>query len=169
MTDGFLRGAIKRVVCAIVAAEMRLRAPRRGNGRYELAGDCRLCAQCCDAPSIRVGRLVWFLAPARRLFLAWQRRINGFELTERDHESRVFVFRCTHFDTGSRRCDSYATRPFMCHDYPRLLLGDPWPQFLLGCGYRARARRGTGLRAAIEGTQLNAEQKAALSRKLHLD
>jgi len=105
----------------------------------------------------------------RQVFLVWQRRVNGFELEGQDSESRSFVFRCTHFDRETRSCDSYSSRPGMCRDYPRLLLWQPAPELLSGCGYRAVAANATGLRQSLARLPLSAEQRRKLDRGLHLD
>ena len=106
---------------------------------------------------------------ARRLFLWWQRQVNGFELTGRHAAGRVFVFRCTHFDWHSRSCDSYQSRPGMCRDYPRALLRQPSPEFLPGCGYRAVAPNASALLAALERQPLTPSQRERLKKGLHLE
>src|SRR5215813_14607857 len=124
MRDGPLRRGLKRLALANFVVNVHAtRAWRRLRGErpHRLGGDCRRCARCCEAPAIQAGRLTWYLPSLRRVFLAWQRRVNGFELTEADRGSRTFVFRCTHFDAATRSCDSYASRPGMCRDYPRAL------------------------------------------------
>src|SRR5262249_41512630 len=125
MRDGLALQLLKRVArlhfdlnLAVVRAYGRLR--RRPS--FVLGGDCKRCAACCEAPAIRVGFFTFYLPTLRRLFLWWQRRVNGFELVHRDPATRVFTFRCTHFDRTTRACDSYGSRPGMCRDYPRLLL-----------------------------------------------
>jgi Fe-S-cluster containining protein len=120
-------------------------------------------------PTIRVDRLTWYLPTLRRAFLGWQRWLNGFELVHADRNSRSFAFRCTHFDAETRRCDSYATRPGLCRDYPRALLAQPWPEFFEGCGYRPLARDSSGLSSAVDATELSPEAKTALRRRLKLD
>lgn len=99
--------------------------------------------------------------------------VNGFELVEADRQARAFVFRCTHFDWQTRRCDSYATRPAMCRDYPRVLLDQPWPELFEGCGFRVRAadaeRQAAILDQALAQGGLDAEQAAELRRKLRLE
>jgi Fe-S-cluster containining protein len=142
---------------------------RRGDRPFLLGGACGRCAACCEAPAIAVGRAVWFLPTVRRLFLAWQRRVNGFELTGRDRGSRTFVFRCTHFDPASRSCDSYDSRPGMCRDYPRLLLWQPAPEMLEGCGYRALPPNVAALRESLARLDLTDVQKERLRRGLGLD
>ena len=116
-----------------------------------------------------MGKAVWYLPTLRRLFLWWQRVVNGFELTGRDPRQRVFVFRCTHFDPTSRLCDSYDSRPGFCRDYPRGLLAQPSPQLLPGCGFRVVARNAEGLRAALAARGLSREQMDRLAAGLHLD
>jgi Fe-S-cluster containining protein len=58
----------------------------------------------------------------RRVFLWWQRVVNGFELKATHARERTFVFTCTHFDEATRLCDSYGSRPGLCRDYPRATL-----------------------------------------------
>jgi len=172
MRDGPLRRAVKRVALWNFMADVHLRralARARGERPFLLGGECRRCARCCEAPGIHVGRLVWYLPLARRLFLWWQRQVNGFELTGRHVAGRVFVFRCTHFDWGARSCDSYDSRPGMCRDYPRALLRQPSPEFLPGCGYRAVAPNAEGLLAALERQPLTASQRKRLKKGLHLE
>lgn len=169
MKDGWKRGLIKRVVRGVLTFEhgwRRALAKARGRSRFALAGNCESCARCCDAPSIRVGLLTWHLPAVRRLFLAWQSRVNGFTFVREDSDLRVFELDCTHFDRATRRCDSYETRPFMCRDYPRLLLEDPWPELFPECGYRGVDTKGKGLSDAIDGTALSEDEKQALRRRL---
>ena len=171
MRDGPGRRAVKRVALASFYADTKLTRTilrLRGQHPYRLGGECRRCAACCEAPGIQVGRLVWYLPTLRRLFLWWQRQVNGFELAGRDPAQRVFVFRCTHFDTATRSCDSYASRPGMCRDYPRALLQQPSPELLSGCGYRPVARNADQLIAALEARPLTPEQRATLTRDLYL-
>ncbi len=122
MTDGPGR----RVLKAIALGHFYLnvwthRALQRVRGRrsHLLVGECRRCARCCEAPSVRANAAVWYLKSLRGLFLGWMKHVNGFELDTADRASRTFVFRCTHFDWETRSCDSYVSRPGMCRDYPR--------------------------------------------------
>jgi uncharacterized protein len=172
MQDGLLRRTIKRVALWNFTAGLLLtRGVRRLRGEkpHQLGGDCRRCASCCEAPAIQVGPLVWYLPTLRRLFLSWQDRVNGFTLRGQDLANRVFIFDCTHFDRHSRRCDSYDSRPGMCRDYPRLLLWQAAPEFLPGCGYRARPPNVTQLLSAVDEAALSDEQKRRLRRDLSLD
>jgi hypothetical protein len=130
MRDGPLRRALKAVARARFFVDVRLdRAIRRRRGPwFELGGECRRCARCCEAPAIAVNAVVWHVRSVRALFLWWQRAVNGFLLQEARRAGRTFVFRCTHFDGATRTCDSYDSRPGLCRDYPRALLYQPEPE-----------------------------------------
>jgi len=172
MKDGPVRRAVKAVARGRFFLDLRvtraLRRARQG-AWFELAGECRRCARCCEAPSIRAHAFLFHLPLARRLFLWWQRKVNGFELTGTDRAQRTFVFRCTHFDWQTRSCDSYDSRPGLCRDYPRALLHQPAPEFLPGCGYRARAPRARHFLRVLDEHPLSDEQKEKLRRGLHLE
>ncbi len=171
MKDGRLLGVLKRIIRTMWRFEYGLRRRARslrGEARFALGGSCESCAKCCEEPSISVGRAFWHFPTPRRLFLFWQFAVNGFEYVRKEREGHVYVFRCTHFDPATRRCDSYETRPFMCEDYPRLLLEQPWPELFAECGYRAVDTKGDRLRDAIEGAALTDEKKRELRRRLHL-
>jgi hypothetical protein len=168
MQDGLVRRAVKRVALwnfVLNVSLARFLSRKRGERPYTLAGACRRCARCCEAPAIRVGPLLSRLPRTRGLFLAWQRIVNGFEFTRR--EGDTLVFRCTHFDWQTRSCDSYDSRPGICRDYPRALLDQPYPEFLPGCGYRPLAPNAAGLRRALE--VVTKEQREALRKGLFLD
>jgi len=172
MRDGLTRRALKRA--ALWNFEVNLRTHRawrrmRGERPFILGGDCRRCARCCEAPAIQASPVVWHVALLRKLFLLWQAHVNGFVLTGTDEGDGTFVFRCTHFDPATRACDSYDSRPGMCRDYPRLLLWQPNPDFLPGCGYRAVAPNAKLLRALLQDRPLSAEQREKLRRGLRLE
>lgn len=172
MRDGPVRRVVKRLALASFVVD--LHATRgwrrlRGERAHRLGGGCRRCARCCEAPGIQVGRLTWYVPVLRRLFLSWQRHVNGFELQGRDVSGRSFVFRCTHFDPATRSCDSYDSRPGMCRDYPRALLWQPRPEMLDGCGYRPVAPNAAALRRALQAQDLTEEQRERLARGLFLD
>ncbi len=172
MRDGPLRAAVKSAARLRFAADLRaVRAwrRRRGGFAFDLAGECRRCAQCCEAPGIRANAVVWHLRSARSAFLWWQRVVNGFALIEARRADRTFVFRCTHFDAATRLCDSYETRPGMCRDYPRALLDQPAPELLPGCGYRTRAPQAARMIALLDRQTLTDEQRARLKSGLRLE
>jgi len=172
MRDGPLLRAVKRVALWNFRLEVAvLRAWRRARGErpYPLSGSCRRSGMCCEAPSIGVTRAVWSMRQVRKLFLAWQRKVNGFELVREDAEARMFVFRCTHYDPDTRSCDSYESRPGMCRDYPRLLLWQPLPSLHPACGYRVRPPNAEGLRESLERLDLTPAQRQKLWTGLELD
>jgi len=136
--------------------------------RFEMAGECRRCARCCEEPSIRVGRLLYYMPTLRRLFLGWQQHVNGFLLKRVEREGRLFVFTCSHFDQESRACDSYESRPALCRDYPRALFDQPWPELFEQCGYRPRDREGGSLDEALDAADLPIEARALLKKKLYV-
>ncbi len=174
MQDPRPLAALKLLVRLAWTAELWWRRRLRPARTWVLGGACEGCARCCETPTIRTGRLLWLAPSLRWLFLWWQRRVNGFELIEADRRARAFVFRCTHFDTQTRRCDSYASRPFMCRDYPRALLHQAWPELFEGCGFRIIAADADRQRralsdAALSDAGLSEEQQAELRRRMRLE
>jgi Fe-S-cluster containining protein len=171
MKDGLVRRIVKGAVRLLWTVELGWRrrvAKVLGRARYRLGGACERCAKCCEEPTIHVGALVFYVRSLREAFLFWQRAVNGFRFVRADREARSFAFECTHFDRETRRCDSYSSRPFMCRDYPRLLLDQPWPELFPECGYRAVDTQGGGMRDAIDALDTSDEQKEKLRRRLHL-
>ncbi len=169
--DGSVRLTAKAMARVVFFVQLWVRRTWMGWRRVEpwrLGGDCRLCAACCERPSIHVDRLTWHLQSFRAPFLWWQRVVNGFVLVARERP-RVFVFRCLYFDPASRRCTSYATRPGICRDYPRFLLEAPWPELLPGCGYRPVARNAERLLVALGTTTLTDTQRARLKAGLRAE
>lgn len=172
MKDGLVRRVVKRLARWNFNLNLAVtRASRRWQGErpYLLGGTCRRCARCCEAPAIKVGRLTWHVPILRRPFLWWQRVVNGFVLSEQDRAGRLFIFRCTHFDWGTRSCDSYDSRPGICRDYPRVLLWQPSPELLPGCGYRPVAPNADQLLAVLDRQGLTREQRERLDKGLFLE
>jgi hypothetical protein len=172
MKDGLWRRAVKRMARWNFRVELGLqRAWRRARGErpWPLGGRCQRSGGCCEAPTIAVGRLVWSLPRVRQVFLAWQKHVNGFELVREDCRGQALVFHCTHFDRATRSCDSFDSRPGMCRDYPNVLLWQPRPEFLPGCGYRALTPNAAGLRQALDRLDLTPEQREKLRKGLRLD
>lgn len=171
MRDGPGRRSIKKLALAFFNLHLALhrwQAKRHGLIRYELSGSCQQSGQCCEAPGIQVRRIVWYVPTLRRIFLWWQRRINGFELRETLREHRAFVFECTHFDRTTRQCDSYHSRPGMCRDYPRLLLQQADPQLFPRCGFKVLLARRASMLEELARHDLSPEQLAKLRRGLNL-
>jgi Fe-S-cluster containining protein len=171
MRDGPIRTTFKLVALLRFAVDLgvtRLIRRLRGESVFVLRGACQYCGGCCETPMIQTGRLFFYLPTCRWLFLTWQRLVNQLELLNADRATSTFTFRCGHWDTETRRCDSYATRPGMCRDYPRLLLDSVNPKLLDSCGYRAVDRRAQRLRRIFAENGLSAQQQAELEQRLHL-
>jgi Fe-S-cluster containining protein len=172
MRDGVLLRAMKRVALWQYRADLALHHAlrrTRGDRPWTLEGACARSGACCEAPAIAVGLLTWSLPVARRAFLAWQRRVNGFELVGTDPRARLLVFRCAHYDRARRSCDSYDSRPGACRDYPRNLMWQASPELLPPCAYRARPPNAAGLGASIDRLDLTPARREKLRRGLHLD
>ncbi len=172
MRDGPLLRAVKRVALWQYRADLAIHRALlrvRGERPWTLEGACRRSGACCEAPAIQVGWLTWSLPTFRRVFLGWQRRVNGFELTATDARARLLVFRCSHYDRATRSCDSYGSRPGVCRDYPRNLMWQAAPEMLPPCGYRASPPNAKALRAAIDGLDLTPAQREKLRRGLRLE
>lgn len=172
MRDGPVRSGIKALALGVYKVRLALhRVHKRANGdiRYELGGACILCAKCCEAPGIQVNFLTWYVPLFRRVFLLWHRHVNGFEHVARSRGERAFIFRCTHFDPRTRRCDSYHSRPGMCRDYPRALLEQANPELFEGCGFKPVAQDRVRLLRALEKQPLSEEPRARLRKELYLE
>lgn len=172
MRDGPARRTIKAFALGVYNVRLALhRSQKRASGDipYELGGACVLCAKCCEAPGIQLGRVLWYFPLLQRAFLLWHRHVNGFEMVEKSRADRGFIFRCTHFDPKTRRCDSYHSRPGMCRDYPRALLEQANPELFEGCGFKPVARDRVQLLRALEEQPLSDEQRARLRRDLYLE
>lgn len=171
MRDGAWRVVVKGLARWVKTFDLRLTRwalARRGEPRYRLTGSCNGCGKCCEAPSQPVSRFTWHVPTARRLFLWWQRVVNGFEVTDSVARSRVFVFRCTHFDRASRQCDSYASRPLMCRDYPVNLTFEAVPELFPECSYGVEDKKAAQLKAALIAAGITGEKLTALEKKLFL-
>lgn len=172
MRDGPVRSAIKALALGVFNGRLALhRIPKRAKGDipYELGGGCVLCAKCCEQPGIQVGLFTWYVPLFQRVFLFWHRHVNGFEMVEKSRADRAFLFRCTHFDPKTRRCDSYHSRPGMCRDYPRALLEQADPELFEGCGFKPVAKDRARMLRALEQQPLSEEQRARLRKDLFLE
>lgn len=172
MRDSLPRRILKRL--ALAAFEVDLAYDRKWGRHkdrpfYELGGDCRKCAKCCEAPAISVSWPVRRFKTLRALFLGWHKHVNGFHFLRDDRSADAFIFRCEHFDRRTRRCDSYETRPGMCRDYPRGLMYQANPEMLEGCGYRPIAFGASGMLSALKKHNLSEEQMEKLRKGLFLD
>lgn len=140
-----------------------------GEPRYRLLGSCNGCGKCCETPSIQVERLAWGLVTVRRAFVWWQRAVNGMVLLSADPRLRLLIFRCTHYEPTTRRCDSYDSRPFFCRDYPVNTTFDPVPQLFDECSHRVVDRNADALLRALEAAGLPPDKLAAAKKKLYLE
>jgi uncharacterized protein len=172
MRDSTGRRLLKALALCVFYVDVgasRSLARLRHEPTYRLGGRCRRSARCCEQPGIALSRPFWHVPSLRRLFVWWQDRVNGFVLTGEIRSQRVLLFRCTHFDREGRACDSYASRPGICRDYPRALLAQPSPELLPGCGYRPVARDADRLLSALGRQELSDEQLRRLKRDLNLE
>jgi Fe-S-cluster containining protein len=169
--DGWIRGTLKRI--ALLRYTLDLQVTRwikkyQGEPYYRLGGNCALCARCCESPMIQGNFFLLHFKILKKIWLGWHRKVNGFEGLREDQKLRAFVFRCTHFDPITRRCDSYSTRPGMCRDYPQALLYSTNPPFFPECGYYAIGKNAEKFSSALERLALEPEKLEALKSKLHL-
>ena len=171
MKDGLLRTAIKYVARTLFAIDLgatRLMWRLLGCPAYRLGGSCRACAQCCESPVVQTNLIYYHSRLIRKLMLAWHKHVNGFELTGEVPSQNAFIFRCTHFDWETRRCDSYHSRPGMCRDYPRALLHQTSPDFLAKCGYYPVAANAVRLAELLDQEEMTPEKREELKKKLHV-
>lgn len=115
-----------------------------------------------------MSRFTWHFPTARRLFLWWQRVVNGFQLKSADARFRVFVFHCTHFDVTTKQCDSYGSRPLMCRDYPENLTFEAVPSLFPECSYVVQDKNADSLRAALIEAGVTGEKLREAEEKLFL-
>lgn len=141
---------------------------RHGQPRYRLTGTCNGCGRCCEAPSVYAGFFAWRFPTLRALTLWWHRVVNGFEFVEADARLRIFVFRCSHYDRETKRCDSYESRPLMCRDYPVNLTFEAVPELFPECSHGVVDRNAEALKAALEAAGVSPEKRAAIEAKLFL-
>lgn len=171
MRDGWVRRSVKAIARRMYELQIttaRALGRLRGGPRFRLEGTCEGCGQCCKSPSLRVDPLTYHLRIIRTPMLAWQRTVNGFEFKHREREGRLLVFRCTHYDPETKRCDSYDSRPGICRDYPALLLSQPWPELFEECTHRLVSIGDRGLREQLQNVDLPDEAREELERKLRL-
>ena len=171
MKDGILRSIVKRIALVRYMTDLRItRLIRRAGGEpfFRLSGECNGCGKCCETPVIQILPLFYRFRTIRRALIGWQRHINGFEYVGSDRNNCAFIFRCTHFDHESRKCDSYGNRPGICRDYPKNLVYDTNPEFFPECGHYAVYRKAEQLRKALEKADISPEKREELFRRLHL-
>jgi Fe-S-cluster containining protein len=134
-----------------------------------MGGGCNCCGQCCETPTIPINPILFYFKSVRWVVIKWQDAVNGFEFKGENRFLKHLVFRCRHWDTFTKRCHVYHTRPGMCRDYPRNLLDDAVPEFLEGCGYYPVLRNAQKMRDALVSSGLPDEKVKELAKMLHLD
>jgi Fe-S-cluster containining protein len=171
MKDGFIHRAIKmtaRMRYSMDVALTRKIKSARGERFFDLAGSCSSCGKCCETPVIQVYPPLFYFKSVRWALKTWHGLVNGFQFLAEDRRGKCLVFRCTHLDPQTRRCDSYDSRPGLCRDYPRNQLDFANPEFLEGCGYRAVLKNSDALCASLDALDLPPEKLDALKQKLNL-
>ena len=169
MTDGPLIRAIKTLALARFTFDLtvtRWLQGLRGQPPYVLRGSCVACGQCCETPMIHVAGFLYHFRSIRWTVLAWHRRVNGFELIGEEKKEHTLVFRCTHWDPLTKKCDSYSSRPGFCRDYPRLHLYSSRGSLLEGCGYRPVHRKAAAIRRGLDKLELSEEKRRELEERL---
>ncbi len=172
MKDGIIIKIIKFFDRSIYAIDLKVSRFIRSisiTKRYNLVGKCSRCGACCITPSIHVGKMIWNFKPFESAFLGWQKYINGFELFEKEEESRLYVFNCTHFDAKTRSCDSYSSRPGLCRDYPKILTFEVCPIFFESCTMKAYDPKAEDLLNKLDSEKLTDEQMKILKKELYLE
>ena len=161
MKDGILKKCVK--LLALIRYRFDLGITRiilrlKGEPGYDMQGECCSCGSCCETPMIRCMAPVFYLKSLRWLFLTWQNKVNGFELIREDRIKRTFVFKCTHFDSVTKQCDAYSSRPGMCRDYPKNILYNTPPNFLPKCTFSAIAKNADQINDSLEKLDLPPEK-----------
>lgn len=171
MRDGLVRRALKAVARHLRSIDLgftRWVLSRRGEPRYRLTGSCNGCGKCCERPTIQASVFSWRLPLVRASTLWWHRVVNGFELVETDPRFKLFVFRCTHYDAVTKRCDSYESRPLMCRDYPVNLTFEAVPPLFPECSHGVVDRNAEQLRAALIAAGVEGEKLKEAEARLFL-
>ena len=171
MKDGIIRKAIKKIALSFYMIDLKsTREIRRlrDDPLYHLGGSCNQCGACCKSPMIQIFPPFFYLKSIRRLIIMWHRLVNGFEYIGKNYKSQILIFRCTHWNSETKVCDSYNTRPGMCRDYPRNLIYSTNPIFLDECSYYAIDKNADRLGAALGELHLSPKKLEMLKRKLHI-
>ncbi len=138
--------------------------------RYKRVGECARCGRCCEAPNLRVPRLLLRLRPLLTLWLRWQRLANGFEFSALHPELAQVEFRCLRFDPVTRLCREYDLRPIHCREHPAIETWLARPRFLEGCAYRAESAADGAtrdlLRALAERGEVDPEASERFERRI---
>lgn len=168
MRDGVVRRAVKWVARTLGGWNLAL-LRRASPPRYRLTGTCNGCGQCCEAPAQQLPRALFHLRALKAFIAWWERVVNGFALTGEDPRLHALIFRCTHYDPVTKRCDAYESRPLICRDYPLNLTHEATPQLFDACSHRLVDRKAAELKAALVKAGVTGDALAKVSQKLYLD
>ena len=168
MKDGIIRKSLKSI--ALLGYTVDLRITRlvlkaKGEPLYHLRGSCNKCGACCKSPMVPIFPPFFYLKPIRWIILTWHRLVNGFEYIDENPKSQMFIFRCTHWNSETKMCDSYDSRPGMCRDYPCNLVYSTNPIFLKECSYYAVDKNAERMKAALEDLNLPPEKTRNVETK----
>jgi Fe-S-cluster containining protein len=172
MRDNFAQKWIKNTIRIYYLGSLwlnRKNLKKKGLPHYQLTGKCEGCGKCCENPGIQVGFLVTYFETCRKVYIFWQKKINGFIFQKQDKENQVLYFTCNHFDKKTRLCDSYDSRPGMCRDYPRNLLYASIPDFFKECGYRPIDKNAEKFKIALDKVDIDETKKKKIKDKLFLE
>ena len=140
----------------------------RKKSPYELKGDCHQCGKCCENPTIKVSVFTFHFKFIRMIYLTWQQRINAFYFVSDDHKNNTFSFLCHHWDSTTKKCDSYSSRPGICYLYPKNLMQSSSPDLFEECGFEIQYKKSKLFKESLEKLSLTDEKKEELQKKLHL-
>ena len=171
MKDGPLKSAIKLAARSRYMADLKVTRWIKsfsGEPYFRLTGTCNRCGQCCQTPVIPVYPLLFYLPIFKQMVVAWHRVVNGFVLIKEERQEGLLVFECTHWDNASKQCDSYASRPGMCRDYPGNLVYAADPDLFDTCGYRVVLKNADRMARALEEADLSPETLQKLKANLHV-
>jgi uncharacterized protein len=172
MKDGIYKKNIKRIAWSRYCFDLavtRLILKAKGESNYKMQGKCCKCGACCETPMIRTIAPFFYLKSLRWLFLIWHRKINGFELIREDRIKRTFVFNCTHFNTKTKQCDAYSSRPGMCRDYPINILYNTPPLFLPTCTFSAIAKNADQITESLDKLDLPPEKLEKIKKEFFVE
>jgi uncharacterized protein len=169
--DGFIRCTVKRFAWVRYAVDLwitRKVMVLKGEEKFELRGHCNRCGRCCEYPTIQMSDITFHMKRFKTCIIWWQQTVNGFVLDKENKLDATLTFTCTHYCDDTGQCDSYASRPGMCRDYPVGQIYSVNPTFFEECGFYAVDKRAASFRKALEKTELPPDKREDLYKRLHL-
>ena len=107
--------------------------------RWERAGKCLRCGECCKLIGIEMEDKMARVTPLRNFVIWWAAKFDSFCFQEWDKANEVLLFTCRYFRNNA--CTNYRDRPQMCKDYPSIRNFFKAPVFFSSCGYKAVRRK----------------------------